>query len=253
LKNQNSIKVSPANDLENVEMDLGSDNFDGEIEVINEESKEDKRNVRNIFGSIVDFITNKNSIEDDKSFNADKDRKSKTFSKMDTLKPKDVSEFTSKSSQRNNDDIKSKTRAVTEVKEVDEDDFKSKIIGLFTGNNSKSKQRSSDTDTPKDKDSDRELPSPKDLSKDEKLYEIDEKSRKECIQMLKYYRPTSKNKTLQKVEKFLPIFIELECPIPEELSLDYEFAKYDISGLVPQSESNSIEYKDTLVKYETLA
>lgn len=239
--------------MENVEMDLGSDNFEGEAEVKSEESKEDKSNVRNIFGSIVDFITNKNSIEGDKSFNADKDRMNKTISKMDTLKSKDASQFSPQNSQRNKEYIKSRPRVATEVKEIEEEDFKSKIIGLFTGNNTKSKERCSDPDTPKINDSEQELPPPKDLSKDEKLYEIDEKSRRECIEMLKYYRPTSKNKTIQKVEKFLPIFIELECPIPEELSLDYEFAKYDISGLVPQSKNTTEEYRGTLVKYETLA
>lgn len=234
-------------------MDLGSDNVEGEAEVKSEESKEDKSNVRNIFGSIVDFITNKNSIEDEKSFNDDRDKKGKTFSKMDTIKPKVTSQFSPQNSQRNYEYIKSRPRVSTEVKEGDDGDFKSKIIGLFTGNNTKMKERTSDPDTPKINDSDQELPPPKDLSKVEAIYKIDEKSRLEIIEMLKYYRPTSKNKTLQKVEKFLPIFVELECPIPEELSLNYDFAKYDISGLVPQPENTTTEYKDTWVKYETLA
>lgn len=69
--------------------------------------------------------------------------------------------------------------------------------------------------------------------------------------MLKYYKP-SPSKAYQKFEKYLPVFIELDSPIPEELSMDYEFAKYDISGLLPIPKEVDENLKETFIKYETL-
>lgn len=71
--------------------------------------------------------------------------------------------------------------------------------------------------------------------------------------MLKYYRPTSPNKSFQKLEQYLPQFMELDTPIPEELSLDYEFAKYDISSSISVPKAATEKYKEAVSKYETLA
>ena len=71
--------------------------------------------------------------------------------------------------------------------------------------------------------------------------------------MLKYYRPTSPNKAFHKLERYLPQFMELDTPIPEELSLDYEFAKYDISSSISVPKNATEKYKEALIKYETLA
>lgn len=66
--------------------------------------------------------------------------------------------------------------------------------------------------------------------------------------MLKYYKP-SPAKPNPKIEKCLPIFMDLDSPIPEELSVDYEFAKYDMNGLIPEPKSGGDEYKEVLTKY----
>lgn len=58
LKNQNMIKVPRIDDLENIDM------CDVEGEVREDEEKEENSSVRNIFGSIVDFITSKNDNEE---------------------------------------------------------------------------------------------------------------------------------------------------------------------------------------------
>ena len=90
-------------------------------------------------------------------------------------------------------------------------------------------------------------------AKDDLLFEIDIETRDECIKMLKYHRPSSPNKSYQKLERYLPKFIELDTPIPEELALDYEFAKYDISNSISIPKETTEKYKEALIKYETLS
>ena len=56
------------------------------------------------------------------------------------------------------------------------------------------------------------------------------------------------------MEKELPWFIELDVPIPEELQVGYEFARYDIAGIIPEPKiKQSEEYKNIICKFETLA
>lgn len=247
------ILVSPAQDVENVEMDLGSDNIEGEGEVVeSDQSKEEKPSVRNIFGSIVDFITNKNHLDDDSN---DNDEEYKVNVNQ-LIEPKEL-QFDTKTEPGTRKHVHSVFEGIkhskTEIYNHEEDDFKSRIMGFFTSNTSRSKQNSPDINTPKVHDSDNNLQDLSNLTKDEKLYRIDERSRQECLAMLTYYRPSGNNKNAKKLEKYIPKFIELDCPIPEELSLDYDYAKYDISSLLPKPESMTEDYHDILIKYETLS
>lgn len=246
------ILVSPAQDVENVEMDLGSDNIEGEGEVVeSDQSNEEKPIVRKIFGSIVDFITNKNQDLEEHDTNVNPE-----------IEPQEL-EFDNKTTPRKHassvlEELKHQTTPMRKIESniQEEDDFKSRIMGFFTiSNTSRSKQDCPDIQTPIAHNSDRSFSDLANLTKDEKLYQIDDNSRDECLRMLEYYRPTSNYnyKYAKKLEKYIPTFIELDCPIPEELSLDYEYAKYDISSLLPKPESMTDEYHDILIKYETLS
>lgn len=136
-------------------------------------------------------------------------------------------------------------------KSATESTFKSKVVGLFnTENNVKSKETLYDVGTPNDYDNDEWDTN---ISKDDRLYPIDEKTQEECVKMLKYYKPSSPSKASQRLEKYLPVYIELDTPIPEELAMDYEYAKYDISGLLPESEEMEPKYRELFIKYETLS
>lgn len=83
---------------------------------------------------------------------------------------------------------------------------------------------------------------------------IDNETRAECIKMLKYYNPSSSRpKVDKKLEVALPPLIELDSPIPEELSLDYNMAKYNIQDSIIMPEGVSEEYKEVTLHYQTLS
>lgn len=71
--------------------------------------------------------------------------------------------------------------------------------------------------------------------------------------MIKYHRPYGNTKPDPRMERFLPPILELDTPIPEELSLDYDLAKYDILGSVNLEENMQEPYKDIWIKYNTLS
>ncbi|CAI2368415.1 unnamed protein product [Moneuplotes crassus] len=90
-------------------------------------------------------------------------------------------------------------------------------------------------------------------SKDSKLYDIGEEAKENCIKMLNYHRPSPPKLNL-KLEKALPSFIELDSPIPEELQVGYEIAKYDIIGMIPEPKvAKPQDYKETFCKFQALA
>lgn len=175
LKNQNMIKVSMANDLENIDMwDIEGDIKEGE------ESKDDNTNVRNIFGSIVDFITNKNGLEEESKSERERDLRSK-------LSP-DAKNSLGK--------LEIKKGALKAKKAVKEDslplkssnsgnDLTSKVMGLFS-RNTQGEEELKETQTAPVK---KRKPLPVvNKSKDEKLYEIGDEERENWVKMLNYYR-----------------------------------------------------------------
>lgn len=132
-------------------------------------------------------------------------------------------------------------------------DFKSRVMSFFSyGNNVAPKQLSMDSATPQANEVDTEPTWKSNKNKDGKLFTIDSETRLEWVKMLQYYKSSYSSKTTSKMDKYLPTFIEMDSPIPEELSMDYEIAKYDISGLVPLPPKITPEYSETLIKYETL-
>jgi hypothetical protein len=233
--------VNIAQDIENIDM------CENEGDINEEELKDDKMNVRNIFGSIVDFITNKNGLEDNVTTPSEHHNKESVLS----AKTKDAKSLSPKTRERkfNLDDHKS---GLSQRDGNSGNDIASKVIGFFTMNNN-SEQHNDHQEESTPKELEFQSTWNPNLTKDEKLYEIDEESRRECIKMLNYYKSSSVNKNFKKLEKDLPVLIELDSPIPEELSMDYEFAKYDIFGLVPEPSDKVPEYKEVLTKFETLA
>lgn len=218
---------------------------DGEVN--EEELKDEKMNVRNIFGSIVDFITNKNGPEDNET------TPNEPFNKESSLSARSKgANSLSPNSKEKKINFEHHKAGLSQRDGNSGNDIASKVIGFFTmGNSSEQHNDQLEESTPQGLDP-QSTWNPH-QTKDEKLYEIDEESRQECIKMLNYYKSTSVNKTFKKLEKDLPILIELDSPIPEELSMDYEFAKYDIFGLVPEPSQKAPEYKEVLTKFETLA
>lgn len=71
--------------------------------------------------------------------------------------------------------------------------------------------------------------------------------------MLKYYKSSTASKIDPKLEKALPPILELDSPIPEELSLDYDLAKYDIINSVKLPENITEEYSEILIKHIALS
>lgn len=139
--------------------------------------------------------------------------------------------------------------------EEEEGDFLSKVMGFFTSNSViDSKQQTMDDETPLGIENDNDSDTWEGYyTKDDLLYDIDEKAREECVKMIRYYQPSSTGREFKKIEKHLPTFIEMDAPLPEELSMDYEFAKYDISGLLALPTDIPEEYENTLIKHQTLS
>lgn len=238
-----------ASDLENV--DMGSEDWEGDGEVGDgEETKENKINVRNLFGSIVDFITNKNQVDHEVEPDSDSTSKSRPSNASDHTEARRRTMTLHPRSQNVPNENAKVNLERKKTKDVAESDFKSKVLGFFTNaNNDVPKEPINDADTPNAQINEEwEY-----RSKEDRLYKVSEETRQECIKLLRYYKSGPPSKLSQKIDQYLPVYLELDSPIPEELALDYEYAKYDISGLMPDSDEITPEYKETLIKYETLA
>ena len=132
-------------------------------------------------------------------------------------------------------------------------DLASKFLGFFSAfNKDDNKQRTFSIEPPLNNDEPNEIEDSS-TNSNNGFETIDEETKQCCIEMLKYYRPSSSSKSDPKLEKWLPPFIELDSPIPEELSLDYEIAKHDILGSIALPDKTPEEHKQVLVKYNALS
>jgi hypothetical protein len=250
IRNKNFIKVPMANDMESMEID---ESEEAEEEV----SDEDVRgvSVRNVFGAVIDFIANKNTDNDPSP-----DSDSGSNRPSDGLEVNELRKHATVNPQSSPIRHRSLTENVDEEKEnsatktgTTGSDFRSRVMSFFSyGNDSMPKQLIIEAETPQANEDEPEPSWKSRRNKNERLFDIDSETRLECIKMLQYYKPSSSSKTTSKLDKYLPTFIEMDSPIPEELSVDYEIAKYDISGLVPLPQNITTEYSDALIKYETL-
>jgi hypothetical protein len=161
------IKVNIAQDIENIDMC----EIDGEVQ--DEEFKDDTLNVRNIFGSIVDFITNKSGNEEDDS-------------EMKVTDGKDPAALrrakTAKSESPDSGDKKLNLEVqkfgLSQRDGNSGNDIASKVIGFFTPHNNPEQFKEDQTE-PLPQDLESQSSWNRSMSKDEKLYDIDDESRQE--------------------------------------------------------------------------
>ena len=238
------------NDVENAEMDSDSEGERSGRQENNKNTHWEPINAKNIEYNSANFNINKrHTIKID----SDSESRGRASGASDINEEKTPSEFSNKFSV-NGSPAKSKTMRHVEQSNSQNNDFLSKVLGFFSyGNNENYKEEMEEEAVQSNDEHNNDTTPNHKHTKDYLLYEIDSDSRKECIEMLKYYRPSYPNTTYQKIDRYLPQFIELDSPIPEELSLDYEFAKYDISSLIYLPEDITPEYSETLIKYETLS
>lgn len=166
LKNQNINKVSIAQDIENI--DMGDQ--DGEIQPDEEHKQE--TNVGSIFGSIVDFITNKNSPRDDKSprpGTATKAR-SQTVNYTGTEGMERIKKLA-----KDLEKTHKLKHGLSEREDNPGTDIMAKITGMFS-NSSKTDREGKEDETPKE---DTESTWDPNMTKDEKLFQVDEETKKE--------------------------------------------------------------------------
>ena len=238
-------------DIENAEMDSDSEweERNGKID-FNKQTHWEPINAKNIDHNSVNIrIAKSQSVV----IESDSDSKGRASIPSDINEERTPSEFSNKFSF-NGSPTKSKTMRHVEQSNSTNNDFLSKVFGFFSIGNNENHKEEMEEDPPWNNEEYNDDVKPNiNKTKDDLLYEIDNETREECIKMIKYHRPSYPNTSYQKLERYLPQFIELDSPIPEELSLDYEFAKYDISSLIWLPVDITPQYSETLIKYETLS
>ena len=178
LKNQNNIKVCMVNDVENI--DMGDQEWEVKEE---EENKNENKNARNIFGSIVDFITNKNSPDQQ-----DVLEKDQSFKVMRNHSKSQAAIRRSFTSEISNDkpEIQQDKGGLSQRESNSGNDITSKVIGFFTRTMNEEKLAKMWQDTPKTPG--RNSAWSINPTKDEKLFYLDSEAEHEWIKMLKYYK-----------------------------------------------------------------